>query len=155
MTMLEKTVEALRRCVPVDTFNAAMAEVEREGAATKSEHMTVENISLAMLTELGVPAHLKGHPYIITGLTVLYCDPDAINFVVKELYPIIAERHKTTPYRVERAIRHAIEVAWSRGDTEVLVKYFGHTVSMKSGRPTNSEFLAQLAIIIRQKMKEV
>ena len=157
MTLLEKTVTALCRCVPADTFAAAMAEVEREEAAPESvgpESVDVEDVILAMLAELGTPAHIKGHGFIITGLTLLVDTPDAINAMTKELYPFIAKHHKTTSSRVERAIRHAVEVTWDRGDLDVLARYFGNTVRMDKGKPTNSEFMAQLAIYIRQKMKK-
>lgn len=157
MTLLEKTVTALCRCVPADTFAAAMAEVEREEATPESvgpESMNVEDVILAMLTELGTPAHIKGHRYIITGLTLLVDNPDAADAITKELYPFIAKQHNTTPSRVERAVRHAVEVTWDRGDLDVLGRYFGNTVRLDKGKPTNSEFMAQLAVLIRQKMKK-
>ena len=152
MTKLEKTVEALRRCVPAADFDAAMNEVEREAATT--EAAPVESMSLELLTELGAPASLKGHPYIVAGLTMLVEKPELIHAVTKKLYPTIAERCGTTPARVERAIRHVIEVCWDRGEWTTLIRYFGNTVSDRKGKPTNAEFLAQLANIIRQKMKE-
>lgn len=158
MTMLEKTVEALRRCVPADTFNAAMAEVEREEATPKSvgaKAVGIEPIIRELLTELGTPAHIKGHRYIITALRLIVEDPDNIDAITKKLYPGIAAEQDTTKSRVERAVRHAIEVTWDRGDLSVLARYFGNTVSLNKGKPTNAEFLAQLANTIRHKMKEV
>lgn len=158
MTMLEKTVEALRRCVPAADFDAAMAEVEREEAAPKfagTQAVDVENIIRNLLTELGTPAHIKGHRYVITALRLVVEDPRHLDAVTRRLYPRIAEIHGTIKTRVERAIRHAIEVTWDRGDLSVLDRYFGNTVSRNKGKPTNAEFLAQMANVIRHKMKEV
>lgn len=163
MTLLEKTVAALCHCVPADTFAAAMAEVEREEAATQpmnnrpvgAEPADLESVIRELLTELGTPAHIKGYRYCVTGLLLIVKDPDVLDHITKELYPDIAKTHGTTKSRVERAIRHAVEVTWDRGDLSVLAHYFGNTVRSDKGKPTNAEFMAQMANIIRQKMKEV
>lgn len=105
-----------------------------------------------MLVQLGTPAHIKGHRYIITGLRLVLNKPDIIDAITKELYPQIAKVHSTTASRVERAIRHAIEVTWDRGDLETLTKYFGNTISITKGKPTNSEFLAMVSTIIRRNL---
>ena len=98
-----------------------------------------------MIHEIGVPAHVKGYQYLREAILLSVEDMDIINAVTKSLYPAVAERFSTTPSRVERAIRHAIELAWDRGDLEILQKYFGYTVSNAKGKPTNSEFIAMIA----------
>ena len=95
--------------------------------------------------EIGVPAHIKGYQYLREAIIIAVGDMDVINAVTKILYPEVAKRFGTTASRVERAIRHAIEVAWDRGDLETLQKYFGYTVSNAKGKPTNSEFIAMIA----------
>ena len=99
----------------------------------------------AIIHEIGVPAHIKGYQYLREAIMIAVDDMDVINAVTKVLYPEVAKRFNTTPSRVERAIRHAIEVAWDRGDLETLQKYFGYTVSNAKGKPTNSEFIAMIA----------
>ena len=102
-----------------------------------------------MLHELGVPAHIKGYNYLRECIIMAYKEPDVLNCITKVLYPTIAKHHDSTPSRVERAIRHAIEVAWSRGDIQTLTYYFGSTVDKFKGKPTNSEFIALLADRLR------
>lgn len=104
-------------------------------------------------TDNGVPAHIKGYQYLREAIILTINDMDIINAVTKVLYPEVAKKFGTTPSRVERAIRHAIEVAWDRGDIEVLQKFFGYTVSNIKGKPTNSEFIAMIAdcLSLRQK----
>ena len=99
----------------------------------------------AIIHDIGVPAHIKGYQYLREAIRLTVEDMDSINAVTKILYPAVAKRFGTTASRVERAIRHAIEVAWDRGDLEVLQKYFGYTVSNAKGKPTNSEFIAMIA----------
>ncbi len=98
-----------------------------------------------VLHEIGVPAHIKGYQYLREAIILTIKDMDVINAVTKVLYPAVARKFDTTPSRVERAIRHAIEVAWDRGDIETLQKFFGYTVSNIKGKPTNSEFIAMIA----------
>lgn len=98
-----------------------------------------------IIHEIGVPAHIKGYQYLRDAIILSVNDMEMLNSITKILYPTIAKRHQTTPSRVERAIRHAIEVAWDRGDLETLQKYFGYTVSVSKGKPTNSEFIAMIA----------
>ena len=99
----------------------------------------------AIIHEIGVPAHIKGYQYLREAIIYTVNDMDAINAVTKVLYPAVARKFGTTASRVERAIRHAIEVAWDRGDLETLQKYFGYTVSNSKGKPTNSEFIAMIS----------
>lgn len=109
----------------------------------------------AILHEIGVPAHIKGYQYLREAIIVAVNDPATINYITKELYPRVAKIFHTTPSRVERAARHAIEVAWDRGDLDVLQGYFGYTVSNLKGKPTNSEFIALIADKIILERREV
>ena len=114
-------------------------EPERDSGSSLETQVT------AIIHEVGVPAHIKGYQYLREAIIIAVNDMDVINAVTKVLYPEIAKRFGTTASRVERAIRHAIEVAWDRGDLETLQKYFGYTVSNAKGKPTNSEFIAMIA----------
>ena len=107
-----------------------------------------------MLHEIGIPAHIKGYQYLRDAIIMSVRDTEMLSSVTKILYPTIAKTHKTTPSRVERAIRHAIEVAWDRGDLETLQKYFGYTVSNAKGKPTNSEFIAMIADKLQLERKQ-
>ena len=102
-----------------------------------------------MIHEIGVPAHIKGYQYLREAIMMSVDDPAMISSITKILYPTIAKRFQTTPSRVERAIRHAIEVAWSRGKMETLDALFGYTIDTGKGKPTNSEFIALIADRIR------
>ncbi len=102
-----------------------------------------------MIHEIGVPAHIKGYQYLREAIMMSVQDPSMISSITKILYPTIAKRFQTTPSRVERAIRHAIEVAWSRGRMETLDALFGYTIDTGKGKPTNSEFIALIADKIR------
>ena len=102
-----------------------------------------------MIHEIGVPAHIKGYQYLREAIMMSVEDPAMISSITKILYPSIAKRFQTTPSRVERAIRHAIEVAWSRGRMETLDALFGYTINTGKGKPTNSEFIALIADRIR------
>ena len=106
-----------------------------------------------MIHEIGVPAHIKGYQYLREAIMMSVDDPGMISSITKILYPTIAKRFQTTPSRVERAIRHAIEVAWSRGRMETLDALFGYTIDTGKGKPTNSEFIALIADRIRLSYK--
>ena len=106
-----------------------------------------------MIHEVGVPAHVLIALDVREAIVIAVQDMDVINAVTKVLYPEVARRYSTTPSRVERAVRHAIEVAWDRGDLETLQRYFGYTVSNTKGKPTNSEFIAMIADRIRLQRK--
>lgn len=112
---------------------------------------TLESQISSILQEIGIPAHIMGYRYLKDAIMLSIQDSECINTITKIVYPDIASKHKTTPSRVERAIRHAIEVAWSRGSTEILDKFFGYTINPSAGRPTNSEFIALVADRIRMK----
>ena len=111
----------------------------------ESNEADLEAKITAIIHEVGVPAHIKGYQYLREAIFITVKDMNVINAVTKVLYPAVAKRFNTTASRVERAIRHAIEVAWDRGDLETLQKYFGYTVSNAKGKPTNSEFIAMIA----------
>lgn len=108
----------------------------------------------AVISEIGIPAHIKGYQYLRNAIIMSIKTPDAINAVTKIIYPTIAKAYETSPSRVERAIRHAIEVAWSRGNIETLDSLFGYSVDDSRGKPTNSEFIAIIADFIRLESME-
>ena len=114
----------------------------------KKEHDLEQDVT-DMIHEIGVPAHIKGYQYLREAIMMTVNDVDMLNSITKVLYPTIAKKFQTTPSRVERAIRHAIEVAWSRGRMETLDALFGYTVNNGKGKPTNSEFIALIADRIR------
>ena len=121
------------------------SEGEEGAASPASARQTLEANVTAIIHEIGVPAHIKGYQYLREAIIMTVEDMDVINAVTKVLYPEVARKFGTTASRVERAIRHAIEVAWDRGDLDTLQKYFGFTVSNSKGKPTNSEFIAMIA----------
>ena len=106
-----------------------------------------------IIHDIGVPAHIKGYHYLRDGIMMVVSDIEIINQITKQLYPDLAKKHKTTPSRVERAIRHAIEVAWSRGQLDTVNSIFGYTISSSKGKPTNSEFIAMIADKLRLEIK--
>jgi len=108
-----------------------------------------------MIHDIGVPAHIKGYQYLRDAIVMSVKDPLMISAITKILYPTIAKNFQTTPSRVERAIRHAIEVAWSRGKMETLEGLFGYTINTGKGKPTNSEFIALISDKIRLKYREL
>ena len=106
-----------------------------------------------IIHQIGVPAHIKGYQYLRSAIIMAINDSEIINSVTKILYPSVAKKYSTTTSRVERAIRHAIEVAWDRGDIDTLNSYFGYTVQQGRGKPTNSEFIAMISDNLRLKYK--
>ncbi|MHB1610602.1 MAG: sporulation transcription factor Spo0A [Sulfobacillus sp.] len=115
------------------------------------KHLDVEVTNI--IHEIGIPAHIKGYLYLREAILMVINRVDLLSGVTKELYPAIAVKFKTTPSRVERAIRHAIEVAWARGNVDVINGIFGHTVNRDRGKPTNSEFIAMVADKLRMQIK--
>ena len=113
----------------------------------------IETQVTKIIHQIGVPAHIKGYQYLRTAILMTVKDSDIINSVTKILYPSVAKQYQTTTSRVERAIRHAIEVAWDRGDVDTLNSYFGYTIQNNRGKPTNSEFIAMIADNLRLKYK--
>jgi len=140
-----KTTAVVER---IRQMTAAVRSPKGKGAApgaAAARSQSLEGIVTSIIHEIGVPAHIKGYQYLREAILIAVDDMDVINAVTKVLYPEVAKRFGTTASRVERAIRHAIEVAWDRGDLETLQKYFGYTVSNAKGKPTNSEFIAMIA----------
>ncbi len=115
----------------------------------------IETMVTGIIHEIGVPAHIKGYQYLREAIMIAVQDMDVINAITKVLYPQVAKTFSTTPSRVERAIRHAIEVAWDRGDIDTLQRFFGYTVSNTKGKPTNSEFIALIADRLQLQLKNV
>lgn len=109
----------------------------------------IEMIVTKIFHQIGVPAHIKGYHYLREAIMMAIKDIDIINSITKQLYPSVAKTYNTTSSRVERAIRHAIEVAWDRGDVDILNSYFGYTIHNGRGKPTNSEFIAMIADKLR------
>ena len=124
-------------------------------AARQRNEINVESMVTSIIHEIGVPAHIKGYQYLREAIMIAVNDMDVINAITKVLYPQVAKTFQTTPSRVERAIRHAIEVAWDRGDLETLQRFFGYTVSNTKGKPTNSEFIALIADKLQLQIKNM
>ena len=142
---------------PVDFDNLTerinrVIRLRRRGGSTRNA-MTcgqdMETQVTKVIHQIGVPAHIKGYQYLRTAILMAIQDSEVINSVTKILYPTVAKQYQTTSSRVERAIRHAIEVAWDRGDLDTLNAYFGYTIQNDRGKPTNSEFIAMIADNLR------
>ena len=125
---------------------------EREAVAIKKD-CDLETVVTDIIHDLGVPAHIKGYHYIRTAIMMVVENMDMLNYITKRLYPEIAKKYQTTSSRVERAIRHSIEVAWTRGHQETMNEIFGYTIQTYKGKPTNSEFIAMVADRIRLQLK--
>ncbi|MEE0957467.1 MAG: sporulation transcription factor Spo0A [Ruminococcus sp.] len=132
--MRRKSDARFKTPIPIDSFGIELRVTE-------------------ILHEIGVPAHIKGYHYLRDSIIMSVEKPEIINAVTKQLYPSVAKKYDTTSSRVERAIRHAIEVAWDRGDIDVLNSYFGYTIHNDRGKPTNSEFIAMISDRLRLQMK--
>ena len=138
--------------MPKPFENAALLDRMRavcQPAQPAAHTKNLKNMVTDIIHEIGVPAHIKGYQYLREAILIAVEDMDVINAVTKVLYPEVARRFSTTPSRVERAIRHAIEVAWDRGDVDTLNSFFGYTVQTDKGKPTNSEFIAMIADNLR------
>lgn len=133
-----------------DTLCNRIITLARDNGLRIKEKKPLTEVELeVMVTEIlhqiGVPAHVKGYQYVRTSIVLAIMDREIINHITKELYPTVAKKYGSTATRVERAIRHAIELAWDRGDVDVLNSYFGYTIHNQKGKPTNSEFVAMIA----------
>ena len=157
MRDLELQVDTLMRLCTAETLSE-QAQVKRElrqlmeypQLTRKDPEYQVRQI----LLEMGTPDHLVGHPYVVEAVLLVLSDQMYINNITFGLYPQLAAKFDTTAARVERAIRHLVEVTWTRGDWDVLGRYFGNTVSPDRGKPTNGEFIARLTNIVRQQMRQ-
>jgi len=128
-------------------------EILRLQTRRVQDKTSIETLVTGIIHEIGVPAHIKGYQYLREAIIIAVNDMDVINAITKVLYPQVAKTFQTTPSRVERAIRHAIEVAWDRGDLDTLQRFFGYTVSNTKGKPTNSEFIALIADKLQLQLK--
>ena len=154
MSNLEMKVDALMRyCTAQDTVTQTKAREDMQALlVTKSSRTRdTEQVARQILLELGMPMNIRGHKYNLLAVNLAVRNPEILEKMCKELYPKVAAITGSTPCRVERAIRHAIEVAWSRGDLEVIQRCFGNTVSPDKGKPTNGEFIARVAQMVRER----
>ena len=159
MTIMEKQVDALMRlCCAADekTREEAREEIRflLQGKKQRTAQEDPEYWIREILLELGAPDHLLGHSYVVQGILLVIHDRMYINNITFGLYPQLAARFDTTAARVERAIRHLIEVTWMRGNWGVLNHYFGSTVNPDKGKPTNGEFIARIANVVKQRLRE-
>lgn len=154
---IEQKLNSIMRYIAAETReekNRAMSEIKKimERPAETGKSANIEEVIEQILTELGMPCHLIGYNYIICAIKVAIEDPEILNKVVCVFYPTIAKEYETTGKRVERGIRHAIERTWDRADFDVVEKYFGNTISSVKGKPTNSEFIARMAKIVKRRI---
>ena len=131
----------------------AAPAIKRLPVTPANQNDSLEMRVTEIIHQIGVPAHIKGYQYLRDAIIMAINDDDMINAVTKRLYPAVAKKHGTTSSRVERAIRHAIEVAWDRGDVDILNSYFGYTIHNGRGKPTNSEFIAMISDKFRLQLK--
>lgn len=161
ITLLLKRIKEIKLYQPSQFKNSNINTVTREIKAPyieispekKKDQENLEALVTNVIHEVGVPAHIKGYQYLREAIMMVVNNIDIINQITKQLYPDIANKYHTTPSRVERAIRHAIEVAWTRGQTETVESIFGYTISAAKGKPTNSEFIAMIADKLRLELK--
>lgn len=160
ISLLLKRIKEIKN-YKVSQFKALPTQLTRDYKAPyieiredrRSEKENLEALVTNVIHEVGVPAHIKGYQYLREAIMMVVNDIDVINQITKQLYPDIAKKFNTTPSRVERAIRHAIEVAWGRGQTDTVESIFGYTVSAAKGKPTNSEFIAMISDKLRLELK--
>ena len=151
MDMLIKRIKELTEInMPSNICYANKSNYIKTSENTKPN---LETMVTNIIHDVGVPAHIKGYQYLRDGIIMVVENIEVINQITKQLYPDLAKKYKTTPSRVERAIRHAIEVAWGRGQLEVVESIFGYTVNANKGKPTNSEFIAMIADKLRLELK--
>ena len=152
-TMSLGAVYFLPKPCEAETLLDRLHTVFGQPVAPEEHTVALKNRVTAVIHEIGVPAHIKGYQYLREAIIIAVNDMDVINAITKVLYPQVAKNFGTTPSRVERAIRHAIEVAWDRGDLDTLQRFFGYTVSNTKGKPTNSEFIALIADKLQLQLK--
>ena len=154
--LLIQRIKEIKNFKPNGSNNLVYRETKRTPYINVSETNGEDNLEALvtnMIHGVGVPAHIKGYQYLREAIMMVVNDIDIINQITKSLYPRIAQKYSTTPSRVERAIRHAIEVAWGRGEVDLMQNIFGYTVSAAKGKPTNSEFIAMIADKLRLELK--
>ena len=158
ISILIKRIKELKYYQPLQNKSSIIGrEIKSQyidiSPANKRSEENIEALVTNVIHEIGVPAHIKGYQYLREAIIMVVSNIDMINQITKQLYPEIAEKYHTTPSRVERAIRHAIEVAWGRGQQDVVESIFGYTISAAKGKPTNSEFIAMIADKLRLELK--
>ncbi len=146
-----KPLDPILLCERMIDFLGAQAADSAEAA---TGNMDIEGIVTEIIHQIGIPAHIKGYHYLREAILMSIGNSEYLHAITKQLYPSVAKRFNTTPSRVERAIRHSIEVAWDRGDVDVLNSYFGYTIHNLRGKPTNSEFIAMITDRMRLKLKK-
>ena len=155
--LLIKRIRELKNYRPTQNTSFITREIKTQyidvPQNNKDGEKNLEALVTNVIHEVGVPAHIKGYQYLREAIMMVVQDIEVINQITKSLYPQIANKYKTTPSRVERAIRHAIEVAWGRGQTDIVENIFGYTISATKGKPTNSEFIAMIADKLRLELK--
>ncbi|MGN0160404.1 MAG: sporulation transcription factor Spo0A [Lachnospiraceae bacterium] len=152
VNFLLKKIRECRRSLPGSSGAKRSQNFNNEGGIPERKEISDQSLELeitGIIHEIGVPAHIKGYQYIRDAILMSIRDREMINSITKILYPTISKKYQTTPSRVERAIRHSIEVAWNRGNPDIIEDYFGYTVSDGRGKPTNSEFIALIADKLR------
>ena len=141
--------------IDLDILNGRILDLFDEAEKVKySNNSTIEVEVSSMLHNLGIPSHVKGYKYIREGIMLLYSSEDSMHLITKEIYPEIALKFNTTSSRVERAIRHAIEISWIRGDLKLMENIFGNSIDFERSRPTNSEFLTTIADRLKLKNRQ-
>ena len=155
--ILTRRIREVKYYQPINRNNFYTNEMKQSyieiNPAEKKSQENLEALVTNIIHEVGVPAHIKGYQYLREAIIMVVNDIDVINQITKQLYPEIAKKFSTTPSRVERAIRHAIEVAWGRGQADTVESIFGYTISAAKGKPTNSEFIAMIADKLRLEIK--
>lgn len=155
--MIRKTAELginyfILKPFELKELESTIEEVMTDNYGSKSIDLYRNNLQISVtkiLHELGVPSHIKGYQYIRDGILMIYDNPEIVGGITKELYPDVAKKYNTTVSRVERAIRHAIEVSWNRGNWDLMEEIFGHSVDIDKAKPTNSEFIVTVADKLR------
>jgi two-component system response regulator (stage 0 sporulation protein A) len=159
LELLAERIRQLGSTIKNISNNGAISTFKRESDFIKKESQLLQNDIernvTRLIREVGVPAHIKGYQFLRDAIIMVVNDMDAISSITKLLYPAIAKRYNTTSPRVERAIRHAVEVVWERGETDVLKRIFGYTVVATMERPSNSEFIATISDTLRLEMKRI
>ncbi len=151
-----KIINSATASAPVQTGSVKSGTIDSKSRIPNEiDEDDLQAVITSVIHDIGVPAHIKGYNYLREAIGLCIHDSEFINSITKMLYPTVAKNYQTTSSRVERAIRHAIEVAWGRGREEVLTELFGYTIDNNKGKPTNGEFIAMISDSIRLKMKSV
>ncbi|MNN38796.1 Stage 0 sporulation protein A [compost metagenome] len=147
---MEVLANRIRQLVGVQTTSSTSSQTfVKSNVVPLGKGKNLDANITSIIHEIGVPAHIKGYQYLREAITMVYNNIEILGAITKTLYPAIAEKFKTTPSRVERAIRHAIEVAWTRGNIDSISHLFGYTINISKSKPTNSEFIAMVADKLR------